>query len=143
MPGAAFGPDDAYESNEAANQERAVPGPDGLVLSTSRTDGGPPVSPSAGAGGAICQLQTPGQSDCVDGFTTANYDEISPPLVELVKQQPGFVLHVAPEDSRGFCVSEIWETKDQHDSYFDEHVVPNVPGEIEQEVVELHSVVKP
>jgi hypothetical protein len=40
-------------------------------------------------------------------------------------------------------VSEIWETKDHHDSYFNEHVVPNVPGEIEQEVVELHSVVKP
>jgi quinol monooxygenase YgiN len=79
----------------------------------------------------------------VDGFTTANYDEISPPLVELVKQQPGFVLHTAFEDSQGLCVSEIWETKDQHDSYFNQHVVPNVPGEIKQEVVELHSVVKP
>jgi hypothetical protein len=77
----------------------------------------------------------------VDGFTMANVP-ISP-LVELIKHQPGFVLHVALEDSQGFCVSEIWETKDQHDSYFNEHVVPNVPGEIEQEVVELHSVVKP
>jgi hypothetical protein len=79
----------------------------------------------------------------VDGLTLSDYDEISPPLVALLKQQPGFVLHVAFEDSQGLCVSEIWETKDQHDSYFDEHVVPNVPGEIKQEVVELHSVVKP
>lgn len=59
------------------------------------------------------------------------------------RSQPGFVLHTAFEDSQGLCVSEIWETKDQHDSYFNEHVVPNVPGEIKQEVVELHSVVKP
>ena len=77
-----------------------------------------------------------------DGLTMATYDELSPPLVELVKQQPGFVLHVAFEDSQGVCVSEIWETKEQHDSYFNEHVVPNVPGEIKVEVVELHNVVK-
>ena len=79
----------------------------------------------------------------VDGFTMANYDEISPPLVELIKHQQGFVLHTAFEDSQGFCVSEIWETKDQHDSYFNEHVVPNVPAEITQEVINLHNVFTP
>jgi hypothetical protein len=79
----------------------------------------------------------------VDGFTMADYDKVSPPLVASVKQQPGFVLHVAFEDSQGVCVSEIWETKEQHDSFFNVNVVPNVPGEIKQEVVELHSVVKP
>ena len=79
----------------------------------------------------------------VDGFTMADYDQISPPLVALVKQQPGFVFHVAYEDSQGACVAEVWETKEQHDSFFNEHVVPNVPGEIKQEVVELHAVHKP
>ncbi len=78
-----------------------------------------------------------------DGFTMADYDQIAPPLVAVMKQQPGFVLHVAFEDSQGACVAEIWETKEQHDSFFNEHVVPNVPGEIKQEVIELHSVEKP
>jgi hypothetical protein len=77
------------------------------------------------------------------GITLEQYDEISPPLIELVKQQPGFVLHVAFEDSQGACVAEVWETKEQHDSFFNEHVVPNVPGEIKQEVIEVHNLVKP
>jgi hypothetical protein len=79
----------------------------------------------------------------VDGLTMADYDRISPPLVALVKQQPGFKLHVAFEDSQGPCVAEIWETKEQHDSFFNEHVVPNVPGEIKLEVIDLHNVVRP
>jgi hypothetical protein len=61
----------------------------------------------------------------------AQYDQISPPLLAEL-DEPGFVLHVAFEDSQGFCVAEIWETKEQHDSYFNEKVVPNVPAEIRQ-----------
>jgi len=74
------------------------------------------------------------------GITAAQYDQISPPLLAELKDQPGFVLHVAFEDSQGFCVAEIWDTKEQHDSFFDEKVVPNVPAEIKQEVINLHNV---
>jgi hypothetical protein len=74
------------------------------------------------------------------GITPAQYDQISPPLLAELKDEPGFVLHVAFEDSQGFCVAEIWETKEQHDSYFNEKVVPNVPAEIKQEVINLHDV---
>jgi hypothetical protein len=77
------------------------------------------------------------------GLTLADYDELAPPLVELVKKQPGFVLHVAREDAQGPCVAEVWETKEQHDSFFNENVVPNVPAEIKQEVIKLHSLHKP
>jgi quinol monooxygenase YgiN len=77
------------------------------------------------------------------GLGAADYDKLSPPLVEQVKKAPGFVLHVAFEDAQGFCVAEVWETKEQHDAYFNEHVVPNVPAEIAQEVIELHSIHKP
>jgi quinol monooxygenase YgiN len=77
------------------------------------------------------------------GLGPAQYDEISPALVEKVKQQPGFVLHVAFEDSQGFCVAEIWESQEQHDAWFNENVVPNVPAEISQEVVQIHNVIEP
>ena len=77
------------------------------------------------------------------GITPAQYDQISPPLLAGLKDEPGFVLHVAFEDSQGFCVAEIWETKEQHDSYFNEKVVPNVPAEIKQEVINLHNVFTP
>jgi hypothetical protein len=77
------------------------------------------------------------------GMTPAQYDETSPPLVEQLKTQPGFLLHVTFEDANGFCVAEIWETQEQHDTFFNQTVVPNVPAEITQEVIQLHSVHKP
>jgi quinol monooxygenase YgiN len=77
------------------------------------------------------------------GMTLDQYDQISPPLLEEIKKAPGFVLHTAFEDSQGFCVAEIWDSKEQHDSYFNEKVVPNVPAEITQEVIDLHNVVEP
>ena len=62
------------------------------------------------------------------GLGPADYDKLSPPLVEQLKKQPGFVLHVSYDTPDGFVVAEVWETKDQHDAYFNEHVVPNVPA---------------
>ena len=97
----------------------------------------------------IFGMSTKGDRDgCPDStprprMTLAQYDEISPPLLEEIKKAPGFVLHVAFEDSQGFCVAEIWDSKEQHDSYFNEKVVPNVPAEIKQEVINLHNVVTP
>jgi heme-degrading monooxygenase HmoA len=73
----------------------------------------------------------------------AQYDEASPPLVEKLKTQPGFLLHVSYDDADGFVVAEVWETQEQHDTWFDANVKPNVPGEITQEVLALHSVHKP
>ena len=35
------------------------------------------------------------------GLSASQYDEIAPAIVEKLRQQPGFVLHVAFEDSQG------------------------------------------
>jgi hypothetical protein len=50
--------------------------------------------------------------------------------------------HVAFVDNGTFTVSEIWESQEQHDRWFDENVKPNVPG-VEQEVVQVHAVHTP
>ena len=76
-------------------------------------------------------------------MSPAEYDESAPPLISLLKQQPGFLVHVAYDDAGGFVVAEVWETQEQHDAWFDANVKPNVPFEITQEVIDLHSVVKP
>lgn len=76
-------------------------------------------------------------------MSAAQYDEVSPALIELLKKQPGFQLHVSYEDANGFVVGEVWETKEQHDTWFEANITPNVPGEITQEVIELHSVHTP
>jgi heme-degrading monooxygenase HmoA len=76
-------------------------------------------------------------------MSTAQYDEVAPPLIEILKKQPGFLLHVTYEDATGFVVAEVWETQEQHDAWFEANVTPNVPGEITQEVIALHSVHTP
>jgi len=73
------------------------------------------------------------------GMTPELYDQLSPPLVEAIKKAPGFLLHVSFVDANGFCVAELWETQEQHDAWFAENVVPNVPAEIALEVIEVHS----
>jgi hypothetical protein len=50
-------------------------------------------------------------------MTQAQYDEYAPTLIALLKQQPGFVVHVAYEDASGSVVAEVWETQEQHDSW--------------------------
>ena len=76
-------------------------------------------------------------------MSAAQYDEIAPSLVEQIKKQPGFLLHVSYEDASGFVVGEVWETQEQHDTWFNANVKPNVPFEITQEVTTLHSVHRP
>jgi heme-degrading monooxygenase HmoA len=74
----------------------------------------------------------------------SQYDEVSSRLVEKLKTQPGFVLHVSWEaNGSGFTVAEIWESQEQHDQWFDENVKPNLPGDVGQEVIELHSLHMP
>lgn len=76
-------------------------------------------------------------------MTAGQYDESAPALIELIKKQPGFLVHVTYEDADGFVVAEVWETQEHHDAWFDAHVKPNVRFEITQEVVDLHSVHTP
>ena len=76
-------------------------------------------------------------------MSAAQYDESAPPLVEQPRKQPGFLVHVTYEDAEGFVVAEVWETQDQHDTWFNANVKPNIPFAITHEVVDLHSVQTP
>jgi antibiotic biosynthesis monooxygenase (ABM) superfamily enzyme len=78
----------------------------------------------------------------VAGMDAATYDQVSTQLVALVKKQPGFIMHVAYPSPGGFSVGEIWESKGQYETWFNENVKPNVPAEIQQEIIELHAVVQ-
>jgi hypothetical protein len=56
--------------------------------------------------------------------------------------QPGFMMHVAYPSPGGFSVGEVWESRGQFETWFNENVKPNVPG-VQYEVIELHAVVQP
>jgi hypothetical protein len=79
----------------------------------------------------------------VTGMTPEDYDRSATPLIEKLKAAPGFMYHVAFVDQGGvFTVSEIWESKEQHDRWFSENIEGVIPG-VEQQVVKVHAVHAP
>ena len=44
-------------------------------------------------------------------MSASQYDESAPALIEQLKKQPGFLVHVSYEDTGGFVVAEVWETQ--------------------------------
>jgi hypothetical protein len=62
-------------------------------------------------------------------------------MAALAPCSPGR-LRGRPRPSR-FTVGEIWESQGQYETWFNANVKPNVPAEIQQEVIELHGVVQP
>jgi hypothetical protein len=76
------------------------------------------------------------------GMDTATYDQVSAHLTDLLKKQPGFVMHIAYPITGGFAVGEVWNSKDEFDAWFTQNVQPNVPA-IKYEVTELYSVLQP
>jgi len=76
------------------------------------------------------------------GMDAAAYDQASAQLADLVRKQPGFMMHVAYPSPGGFSVGEVWESRGQFETWFNENVKPNVPV-VQHEVIELHAVVQP
>jgi hypothetical protein len=81
------------------------------------------------------------------GMDQGAHDQAAPGLHEMVKKQPGFIMHVAYPTPGGLNIGEIWESQAQQESWFNEHVSPNLPpalsGAMSTEYNQLHAVVQP
>ena len=75
----------------------------------------------------------------------ATYDQVSAQLVPVIKKQPGFIMHVAYPIPGGFAVGEVWESKAQQETWYNEFVTPNLPDPdaMSSEYFELHAIVQP
>jgi len=79
------------------------------------------------------------------GASLAMYDQIAPRLMLALKDQVGFHMHAAfvLEDGGGFGVHEVWDSRDQHEAWYDSYIRPNIPPDAQPQIayVELHSLV--
>ena len=77
------------------------------------------------------------------GMDQATYDQMSPGLHELVKKQPGFIIHGAYSTTGGFGIGEVWESQAHQEAWFNEHAKPNLPAPdaMSTEYVQLRAVV--
>ena len=81
----------------------------------------------------------------VPGLTQEMADGMTAQLEEQQKSQPGFVLHANGPIDGGWGVTEVWETQENFDSFYEELVKPNLPEGLEPRITtrELHRVVQP
>jgi hypothetical protein len=84
----------------------------------------------------------------VAGIDAAGYDRITEAakeLMETLKKQPGFIMHVAYPVSDGFVVGEVWDSLEQQRQWMNDYVTTNVPvaSEIQEEVFEIHNLARP
>jgi hypothetical protein len=70
------------------------------------------------------------------------YDRMAAYPTKLLRDRPGFILHVAYPAPSGFYIEEIWENQPLFEAWLEENVRPNVPA-IQTEVIQLHDVVLP
>ncbi len=80
-------------------------------------------------------------SMAVPGMDTGSYDQVSMKLTDMMKRQPGFIMHLAYPIKGGYAVGEVWNSEDEFETWFTENVEPNVP-DVQREMIELHSVLQ-
>jgi heme-degrading monooxygenase HmoA len=82
----------------------------------------------------IMIAEVPGaDASFVDGLVAAG-------VPDAMANAPGFVSHISGITSSGFRVIEVWESRDAHRAWVDQHINPNLPpgmGPIPTEYVEL------
>jgi heme-degrading monooxygenase HmoA len=69
----------------------------------------------------------------IDGMRAAG-------VVDAITKAPGFVSHIIGAASSGYRVIEVWESREAHQSWYDDHIAPNLPpgmGPVPWEYIDL------
>ena len=53
---------------------------------------------------------------------------------------PGFVAHIAGPTQGGWYITEVWESKADHERFMQEHVIPKMPANAPQPSMEEFEV---
>ena len=56
----------------------------------------------------------------IDGMRAAG-------VVDAIPKAPGFVSHISGASSSGYRVIEVWESREAHQAWYDNHIAPNLP----------------
>jgi heme-degrading monooxygenase HmoA len=69
----------------------------------------------------IMNTEVPGaDATFMDGMRAAG-------VVDAITKAPGFVSHVSGVSASGYRVIEVWDSREAHQAWFDNHIAPNLP----------------
>ena len=70
----------------------------------------------------------------VYGQTQQGYKAVFDALSPLYEVAPGFIAHVSHEIDGGWCVMDMWSSKDAFQKFFREHVVHRLPPTVHPKI---------
>ena len=74
------------------------------------------------------------------GMSPEDYDRVMADVAEPLRRCAGFISHSADVSSDGVTVTEVWETREQWQRWFDTSVRPHLPPDApEPTVTDLHN----
>jgi heme-degrading monooxygenase HmoA len=74
------------------------------------------------------------------GMPAQAYDETIANVAQQLRQSKGFISHAAEITPEGVTVTEVWETREQWECWFNASVKPHLPADApEPTVTALHN----
>ncbi len=70
----------------------------------------------------------------VHGQTQQGYQEVFDSLAPLYKATPGFIAHLSHPIDGGWCVMDIWSTREHFEKFFSQHVVHRLPTTVRPKI---------
>jgi hypothetical protein len=66
-------------------------------------------------------------------------------LAGAYRDAPGFVLHMSHPTARGWCVMDVWRSKEHFQRFYAEHIAPKLPPTLRPKIAfqELHDAISP
>ncbi len=70
----------------------------------------------------------------VYGQTLEGYSQVFDALAPLYSAAPGFIAHMSHPIEGGWCVMDVWESKDSFQQFFRQHVVHRLPATLQPKI---------
>lgn len=70
----------------------------------------------------------------VHGQTQQGYLAVFDALAPLYKASPGFIAHLSHPIDGGWCVIDIWSSREQFEMFFSQHVVHRLPATVRPKI---------
>jgi len=70
----------------------------------------------------------------VFGQTRDGYKAVFDSLAPLYQRAPGFVAHFSHAIEGGWCVMDVWSSKDAFQAFFSQHVVHRLPSTVRPKI---------
>jgi hypothetical protein len=70
----------------------------------------------------------------VYGQTLDGYTQVFNALAPLYSVTPGFIAHMSHAIAGGWCVMDVWASKDDFEQFFRQHVVHRLPADVRPKI---------